>query len=109
MTLRRKVQNAEPVSFPMLFCYDTYSDADIGEFEYQHADIYRQWKHIMTPAMTEQCLQLLYQNQSLHECTALLPKAEQYPLEAELFLFECAEPTLESQMLDIADILLKIE
>lgn len=109
MTLRRKVQNAEPVSFPMLFCYDTYSDADIGEFEHQHADLYRQWKHIMTPSMTEQCLQLLYHNQPLHECTAFLPKSEQYPLEAELFLFECAEPTLETQMLDIADILLKIE
>ena len=109
MTLRRKVQNAESVSFPMLFCYDTYSDADIGEFEHQHADIYRQWKHIMTPAMTEQCLQLLCQNRPLHECTALLPKSEQYPLEAELFLFEFAEPTLEAQMLEIADLLIKIE
>ena len=109
MKLRRIVQNAEPVSFPMLFCYDTYSDADISEFESKHTDIYRQWTSIITADITDRCLQLLYHQKPLHECTALLPKSEKFPHEAELFLFEYAEPTLEKQMLDIADLLITVE
>ena len=46
MNLKQNVRNATALSFPMLFCYDDYSDYNIDEFEAIHPEAFQIWQQM---------------------------------------------------------------
>ncbi len=94
-----------PLSFPVLYCYEDYSDIDVVTFESEHEEICQLWDKSIDTAMTERFLQALYQHGEFAEITHLLPCGLQYPRFAELFLYASAERMLKDKMLNIAEIL----
>ena len=105
MTLRQKVSTEMPLSFPVLYRYEDYSDIDVATFESEHEEICQLWDKRIDTAMTERFLQVLYQHGEFAEITHLLPCGLQYPRSAELFLYASAERMLKEKMLNIAEIL----
>ena len=108
MNLKQKVKNAISLCFPMLFCYDDYSDYDIGEFEAIHPEILQIWQQMADMELIGQFLEFLSQSADISECTKKLPYSKKYPLFVELFLYQLAEMTLYEQMIDLSEIIMKI-
>lgn len=107
MNLKLKIQELKALSFPMLYCYDNYSEYDISEFEAEHSEIWQIWKKAMNSDLTEKFLQAMNQHTELSKVFRNLPYYEKYPKYAEVFFYTSAESLLNEKMMNIADILMK--
>lgn len=105
MNLKQKVKKLKSISFPMLYCYDDYSDYDIGEFAAEHSEIYQIWERTADLSFVNQFLKLLENGSDMQTCITELPYSNQYFAFAEVFLYQHAEITLNEQMLDVSETL----
>ena len=105
MKLRQKVKELEPLTFPMLYDYETYSDCDVTAFEETHGEICQIWDMAIDEAAAESVLQAIWHNTAMTDAAKKIPYYEKYPRFAELFLLEAAERQLEEKMLCIADLI----
>lgn len=108
MNFRRKVYSLKPMSFPMIYCYDNYTDFNICDFETEHSEIYNIWEKSVTPDIAEELLKILYNNADISELAGKLPYGKEYLRYAELFLYQSAEILLTEKMLCTAEKFIKI-
>lgn len=106
--LQQKVKALMPLSFPMLYCYDDYSDYGIGEFAAEHSEIYKIWEKTADSSLVNQFLKLLEDGSDIQGCVSELPDSNQYSAFAKLFLYQLAEITLYDKMLDAAEIWMEL-
>ena len=100
MNLKLKIQKLKALSFPMLYCYDNYSEYDISEFETEHSEIWQIWE---TSIDSENSIKAFCQGTKLSEILKNFPYYEKYQKYAELCFYESAENLLNEKMLNIAE------
>ena len=100
MNLKLKIQKLKALSFPMLYCYEDYSEYDISEFETEHSEIWQIWE---TSIDSENSLKAVCQGTKLSEILKNFPYYEKYPKYAELFFYASAENMLNEKMLSLAE------
>lgn len=103
MTFIRKVIQSKSLSFPFIGNYRDYSECDTEKFESEHSEVLELWEKNLTPDMTEDFLQALYDDTDITEITGKLPYIREYSVYAEIFMFRNAEILLEEKMLDVAE------
>ena len=105
MNLKLKIQQLKALSFPMLYCYEDYSEYDISEFEAEHSEICQIWETLITSDLTEKFMQAINHHANQSEVLHQLPYYEKYPRYAELFFYESAEHLLNEKMLGLSELL----
>ncbi|MCI5911492.1 MAG: hypothetical protein MRZ46_07620 [Oscillospiraceae bacterium] len=108
MVLSRKIYRLEPASFPMLFCYDDYTEYDLYEFENQNSRLYRKWRKTVSDDLIIEFLTALCYGYDIKECAEKLPYYVDFSEYAELFLYEESEIYLGHLMLDCSVNFIKI-
>ncbi|MGN0676954.1 MAG: hypothetical protein ACI4K5_04350 [Ruminococcus sp.] len=106
MNFIRKVYSLKSISFPMI-C-DDYGDSDISEFETEHSEIYEIWEKTINTDMAEELLNMLCNSTDISKLAEKLPYGKEYPLYAEIFLYQSAEILLEEKMLRTAEKFIEI-
>jgi len=109
MLISRKIHQAKPANFPMLFCYEKYSDYDYTKFKTDHFDIYQTWEQDSDTEISEIILSNLYSKSDITNICKSLTHYQEYQPYSELFVFEIAETLLEQMMLDASLNFIEIE
>ena len=108
MVFSRKIYQLKPASFPMLFCYDDYTEYDLYDFEDQNSRLYIKWKKTVSDDLIIEFLTALCYGYDIKECAEKLPYYVDFSKYAELFLYEESEIYLEHLMLDCSANFIKI-